>query len=76
MRATLKGLNMAQDKHERAYAAKAGAKALAMPKKQSEPFVMLPFEVISSSAYASLGGSAAKLLIELVYVYYGSQKVY
>jgi len=72
MRATLKGLNMAQDKHERAYAAKAGAKALAMPKKQSEPFVMLPFEVISSSAYASLGGSAAKLLIELVYVYYGS----
>jgi hypothetical protein len=61
---------MANDKQERAYTPKAGTKA--KHKKQSEPFVMLPFEVISSSAYASLGGSAAKLLIELVYVYYGS----
>ena len=67
-----KGLSMAQDKQERAYMAKAGAQALAKPKKTAEPFVMLPAEVLNSSAYKNLGYSARALLIELIHFYYGS----
>lgn len=66
-----KGSSMAQDKQERAYSAKAGAKSLAKPRKTAEPFVMLPAEVIKSDAYASLGYSARAILIELVSFYYG-----
>jgi hypothetical protein len=62
---------MANDTNQRRYAAKSGAQALAKPKKSSEPFVMLPAEVIKSDAYAALGYSARAILIELVSFYYG-----
>ena len=67
-----KGLSMAQDKQERAYTAKAGANALAKPRKTAESFVMLPAEVLNSSAYKNLGYSAKAILIELIHFYYGS----
>jgi hypothetical protein len=63
---------MANDKHQRNYTGKAGGQLPAKPKKASEPFAMLPFEVMRSEAYKSLGYSGRALLIELVGFYYGS----
>ena len=63
---------MAQDKHERSYQSKAGWQPLAKHKKQSEPFVQIPSEVLNSAAYTNLSYSARAVLIEVLHFYRGN----
>jgi len=63
---------MAQDKQERAYTAKAGAKALAVSKKRVDPYVIIGSELLVTDAYKALSYSARAMLVELLYFYTGS----
>ncbi len=42
---------MAEDKNQRNYTAKAGAKALATPKKRVDPYVIIGSELLVTEAY-------------------------
>ena len=63
---------MAQDKQERAYTAKAGAKALAKPKKRVDPYVIIGSELLVTEAYKALSYSARAMLVELLHFYTGT----
>jgi hypothetical protein len=63
---------MAQDKQERGFIAKAGAKALAQPKKRIDPYVLIGSELLVTEAYKALSYSARAMLVELIYFYTGS----
>lgn len=62
---------MGQDKQERAFTAKAGAKALATPKKRMDPYVLIGSELLVTNAYKALSYSARAMLVELLYFYTG-----
>jgi len=63
---------MANDRNQRSYnTVKVGAQEPGTTKRTTEPFVMLPAEVLNSTAYKGLGYSSRAILIELIHFYYG-----
>lgn len=56
---------MAEDRHRRGV-------AQSHPKKQIEPFVQIPSEVLNSAAYKDLSYSARAILVEMLHFYRGN----
>lgn len=63
---------MANDTNQRNYTAKAGAKALAVPKKRVDPYVIIGSELLVTEAYKALSYSARAMLVELLHFYTGT----